>query len=175
MAQGSAPYVIATNGQIGQASGTSFSSPIMAGAVACLRQAFPEATVDEMRSAIIRSASHYQNPTDSLGYGIPNFEIAYRLLAGPEELSSIENLWVSPNPTSGSFTLWLQSGNFQADEGELMLSDLSGRIIRSWDLAFEEELLQMEQFDFSDLAGGTYILSLTTNTGEEHSFKIVKE
>lgn len=62
-------------------SGTSFASPILAGAAACLLQALKVEnvffTIPEFIQAICQSASIYLSPTTQLGYGIPNFETAY--------------------------------------------------------------------------------------------------
>jgi hypothetical protein len=58
-------------------SGTSFATPLVAGAVACLIQAHPDWTVDEMRNAIFQTGGDYvQNgqpdPLFVRGYGILN-------------------------------------------------------------------------------------------------------
>ena len=70
------------------ASGTSFASPILAGLVACLWEAFPGKTNEEIVEAIKRSASQAGLPDVELGYGIPNFGKAYRLLQEPVEAQS---------------------------------------------------------------------------------------
>ncbi len=61
-------------------SGTSFSGPITAGAVACLFQAFPNATNMQILDAVRLSASQIKNPDDELGYGIPDMYKAYSYL-----------------------------------------------------------------------------------------------
>ncbi len=60
--------------------GTSFSSPVMAGMVASLRQAFPDLPSAEIKDAIRMSGSIAAAPDSSLGYGIPNFFFAYMTL-----------------------------------------------------------------------------------------------
>lgn len=55
-------------------SGTSFSSPIIAGVVACVIQANPNLKPSQIIDVIKKSGSTYSNPTDKSGYGIPNFE-----------------------------------------------------------------------------------------------------
>ena len=57
--------------------GTSFSSPVMAGMVASLKQAFPEKTSEEIKEAIKLSGHIATAPDTSLGHGIPNFFFAY--------------------------------------------------------------------------------------------------
>jgi len=62
-------------------SGTSFATPLVAGTVACLLQAHPGWTVDQMRAYLITSGSYYVahhtfEPTFVEGYGIINAAIA---------------------------------------------------------------------------------------------------
>jgi subtilisin family serine protease len=64
------------------ASGTSFASPITAGLVACLRQAFPNKSVKEICDAVRLSGSKAAQPDYEQGYGLPDFVKAYRLLRG---------------------------------------------------------------------------------------------
>lgn len=61
-------------------SGTSFSGPIMAGAVACLWQANPEFNNMEIIDAVIKSCNKYRKPNDDYGYGIPDFAKADKYL-----------------------------------------------------------------------------------------------
>lgn len=78
LAAGSA--VLSPDGYVAYLSGTSFSSPLIAGACATLWQAFPEATNMDIMRAVEMSAHLYATPNDSMGYGIPNFGKAYALL-----------------------------------------------------------------------------------------------
>ncbi len=65
---------------IGVSNGTSLSSPLIAGLVANLKQAFPHKSNAAIRLAIEQSASQATDPDNVLGYGIPDFYKAYRLL-----------------------------------------------------------------------------------------------
>ena len=51
--------------------------PIWQVLVTCLWQAFPEFTNMEIIEAVKKSSSIYNPPDDRIGYGIPNFRIAY--------------------------------------------------------------------------------------------------
>lgn len=62
--------------------GTSFSSPLVAGLITALWQAYPEKSNKDIIKAIKKSASQATQPDHELGYGIPNFERAYWLLDG---------------------------------------------------------------------------------------------
>ena len=60
--------------------GTSFSTPVISGLMACLWQAFYEAKAEDLVSYVQQSASSYLSPNARIGYGVPNFKIAYDLL-----------------------------------------------------------------------------------------------
>ena len=62
------------------ANGTSFSSPLLSGMVACIREAFPQKSNFEIMDAIRQSGDLYTKPTVGLGYGITDFMKVYNLL-----------------------------------------------------------------------------------------------
>lgn len=76
MAQGSFAKVQSANGKITSSFGTSFSGPILAGAVACLWQANPEFTNMQIIDALHRTASLALEPNGDYGFGIPNIALA---------------------------------------------------------------------------------------------------
>jgi subtilisin family serine protease len=59
--------------------GTSFSTPVVAGLVACLWQALPKLTALEIIQLIRETSSNYQKPDNVYGYGTPNFWRAYMI------------------------------------------------------------------------------------------------
>lgn len=63
--------------QFTRSNGTSFATPIIAGAAATLWSALPDLTAKQIRERIIKYSSQYNNPDNELGYGIPNFVSAY--------------------------------------------------------------------------------------------------
>lgn len=67
------------NDSIMAGNGTSFACPLIAGMVACLWSALPDATNMEIRERIIRSADRYTQPHEQYGYGIPDAWMAYQL------------------------------------------------------------------------------------------------
>ncbi|MCH2044195.1 MAG: S8 family serine peptidase [Saprospiraceae bacterium] len=58
-------------------SGTSFSSPVLAGMITSFWGAFPELDNKQIQDVLEKSASQATEPDTSLGYGIPNFYSAY--------------------------------------------------------------------------------------------------
>ncbi|MDB4728467.1 S8 family serine peptidase, partial [Saprospiraceae bacterium] len=67
--------------KVNRSNGTSFSSPLIAGMVASLWDAFPEKTNKEIIEAVVQSASQFDDPKDKIGYGIPDFYEAYQILS----------------------------------------------------------------------------------------------
>ena len=78
VALGSGCCVVDSSGNIRYGSGTSFATPILAGLGACLWQAFPDITSQEILSLLLRSGSKVRRPDAELGYGIPDVYKAYK-------------------------------------------------------------------------------------------------
>lgn len=102
MALGSSATVAGTNGLVGVASGTSFSSPIIAGLVTCLWQAIPWATNQQILDFVKQSSDRYLNPNNQFGYGIPDFNLAL-LNTSLATINSSTPFLVYPNPMENSF------------------------------------------------------------------------
>ncbi len=79
MALGSPTSLISGRGSIVRDMGTSFSTPLVTGLVACLWQALPEKTALEIIDLVRQTSSNYQKPDNIYGYGIPNFWRAYMI------------------------------------------------------------------------------------------------
>lgn len=79
MALGSPASLISGRGTVIRDMGTSFSTPIIAGLVACLWQALPNKTALEIIELIRHTSNSYQKPDNIYGYGIPNFWRAYMI------------------------------------------------------------------------------------------------
>ena len=88
--------------------GTSYSAPLFAGMVACLKQAFPSKTAFEIIEAVRQSGRQYAEPDSALGYGITDFLKAYNLLLQPENknLEIVLNTYIIDNNSKNiSFTI----------------------------------------------------------------------
>ena len=60
-------------GNINTGNGTSYSTPLLAGFIACLWQTFPDKGNMEIIEMVKRSASRFHEPDKLYGYGIPDF------------------------------------------------------------------------------------------------------
>ncbi len=111
--KGEGSYVCQPNGVFTGGNGTSFATPILAGAVACLWQANPTKNNMEILAALKATASQSNTPDNNYGWGIPNMCEAHNLLNMATSLDCCQpkpkslNIAVSifPNPTSDMLTI----------------------------------------------------------------------
>ncbi len=78
-AQGSPAITGSPSGNITDNSGTSFSSPIIAGFIASVWSAYPKLTAWEIIEIIKNSGDQALKPDNKLGYGIPHFDRVEKL------------------------------------------------------------------------------------------------
>ncbi|HAV55805.1 MAG TPA: serine protease [Aequorivita sp.] len=168
VAQGSGAAVIDQFGNVTTSSGTSFSSPITAGAVAALWSAVPHLKNDVVTQAIRESASRYTNPTPKLGYGIPNFGDALNalLLLSVEEQMQDSYFALYPNPVSTEINISFPKNS---DSAEFALFNILGEKILQSNIT-----TLRNRIDVSALSSGMYIASITSNN-KTTSYKIIKE
>lgn len=79
MAMGGGASVINTSGNPESRSGTSYASPIMCGLIACLWQAYPTLTNDDLMEIIRKSADRASHPELPFGYGVADMKKAMEL------------------------------------------------------------------------------------------------
>ena len=173
-AKGSATTISYSDGSIGGGSGTSFACPVLAGAAACLWQAHPLKTNMEVLHAIEASANYYNNPGDSLGYGIPNFIVADLLLGGTIVDRSGEDNLVSvyPNPFNQNFEISFYSGINQTIQ--LSIIDELGREVHVFSNEVAAGKSTIITFpSLTDLRKGIYFVRVVSKT-KSYLRKIVK-
>ncbi|MEL6132957.1 MAG: S8 family peptidase [Bacteroidota bacterium] len=123
-AMGRSNFFLRNTGEMARGSGTSFSSPIVAGLSACLLQAAPYASNTQIYQAMRRTASFSDNPNNSIGYGIPNAGLALTFL---QETAKENRLLVYPNPVAdGIFKIAVPSALI-AESPNVQIIDLLGR------------------------------------------------
>jgi subtilisin family serine protease len=121
-ARGTATATVNGNSAI-TSSGTSFATPVAAGGVACLIQAFPNMNRNMMRNKLRESASLFPNSTNQMGYGILNFGNTFNILSSNEIAINI-NFEIAPNPVKD----WLQiKSNAKIENIEIY--DQIGRLV----------------------------------------------
>jgi serine protease AprX len=127
VAKGLNATISSSNGNIGTSSGTSFSSPIMTGLVTCLWQALPQLTNFQIMDLVKQSSHLFQNPNNNLGFGIPNFQLAYNL--GLDNVSVTESSILYPNPFTDFLTIKLNVEN--SKEANLLIFNSLGQMVSS--------------------------------------------
>lgn len=174
VARGLNAVIAANSGDITTSSGTSFSSPITAGAVACLWQANPSVTNMQLLNAIQESSSQFSTPDSIKGYGIPNFCVANTILTGIDnhELNR-DKLNVHPNPFNNNFEITFYSNKKQKIDIELY--DISGReIFRKHENASANSYNVFNVNEANTLSKGLYMLQLST-PDKKYFKKIIKK
>ncbi|QIE58970.1 S8 family serine peptidase [Rasiella rasia] len=168
MAQGLDAAVVDQDGDVTFNNGTSFSSPIMAGAVASLWESRPEVRNDVIMQVIRESAHLFNNPTDEMGYGIPNFEDAYnalQLLAIEEQVLK-ENFAVYPNPVRDVMNVSFPK---TIEEATVSIYDVLGKRVLQQKITSTGNRVNVSQ-----LSEGMYIAKVT-GEGTSNNFKILKQ
>lgn len=165
-AQGQYPYVSDASGNINNfGSGTSYSGPIVAGMVACLWQALPSKTNQEIKQLITQSADRYAAPTVEYGYGIPDFSLA--LANGLLVSNASENDFVVyPNPATDTISVTLSEG-FKT--GNIFLYTVLGQKVLEEEITSQTSVISMKT-----LIKGIYLYKIESN-GFSKSGKIVKQ
>ena len=156
MAKGQSSAVITPDGSITTSSGTSFSSPIMAGAVTCFWQAFPEKTNEEIMQLVRESAHLFDTPNAQMGYGIPNFEDAYTTILSVDEPAFAKTYALSPNPGSTIIQIQFPDGTSRA---RIIIYDMFGKQVINTPLTITDNVVAIDR-----LTTGMYIVRFQDET-----------
>jgi serine protease AprX len=164
-AQGQGTTVISGNGNVSQGSGTSFSSPIMAGAMTCLWQSMPSLSAQQLRDAVRNTASKAANPDQQYGYGIPNMLNARLLLSAPSAKSEIQSGYsLFPVPFTGS--PWIKNSLNNPEQVTMEILSVSGQVLFTRNLNFNSSPA-MVLSDFDALQSGVYFIRITGASGQQ--------
>ncbi len=161
-AMGGGTYNQELSGTIGNGNGTSFSTPLLSGIIACLWQKYPEKTNMEIIQAVRQAGNLYNTPTVYLGYGIPNFDIADLILDKGEYIAPKKNFSVYPNPFSDTFNV--QFNNNPRDSIEISISDANGKRTYLWmEHTTKESNVNIRLDDLRNFKPGIYIITVSYN------------
>jgi hypothetical protein len=140
----------------------------MAGAVASLWQARPEIPNGQIMQVVRESAHLFNNPTDEMGYGIPNFEDALTILLtlGLEDQLRAEQFALYPNPVKTSVNVSFPNGVTEAD---VSLYNIIGEQILTVKISNVTNWINL-----SELGSGMYFATIKSNS-KTNSFKLIKE
>ena len=167
MAMGEATYVASGYpgwyGDYYNGNGTSFATPVLAGAVACLRQARPYATVQEICDVIRQCGDHADNPDSYYGYGVPDLSQAFELLATTEPVETClgQLLSIFPNPAQGEVHVTLDHGV----SAEIKVFDIMGRHLFNYHFNGLNHT-SLESY-LNSLTSGVYFINAVSEAGNQ--------
>jgi subtilisin family serine protease len=159
-AMGVMTVLSAPDGTIGRSNGTSFSSPVVAGMVACLWEALPDWSNSNIFRAIELSSSQASHPDSLLGFGIPDFYKAMINISLNEYISS-NRLTIFPNPVNDRFTM-SHDGSL-AGHTVVYILDQMGRVVftHEFTAGAGEKHHSLKLPD--GLSGGCYLIRVVNN------------
>jgi len=163
--QGVKSAVIATDGGVSYSGGTSFSCPIFAGATACLWQAFPQKSAQEIKEAVLLSCDRFWTPNNDYGYGVPNFYTAYLLLKTDYNgniLQADQSTIVYPNPFSSFVNIGTYSGENKLHRIEIL--DIKGNTVLDKEIFLRDKTYEIISLtEVAQLPAGKYVLRMNRN------------
>lgn len=153
--------VYSPNGNLVYSNGTSFASPVSAGAVALMIQQFPTTSHDVLKDKIQRSAHLFSTPSTQLGYGIPDYNKASQELLRISDISTIQTLNIYPNPFQNIISI-------QTND--------KIKSIEIYSIVGEKILMVKKQKNIvtENLKSGVYFVKIINEEGEIFQKKIVK-
>ena len=158
---------------IGFGSGTSFSSPILAGMIACFWQAAPSLNNMQIIGALTSTASKSMEPDTLLGWGIPDFEAAMETLglSGITDNKGIDEIQVFPNPFTASLKIipsFALKGDYQIE-----IFNLQGKQVyaRSFNHVTAGNYIVVDAIE--NITPGLYLISVKSGQ-EQKSMRIQK-
>ena len=150
--------VVSPSGNYSESNGTSFASPIMAGAIATLMSAFPNKSIDELKLAIEESAHLYSSYSTQLGYGVPDFARIYNTLKTKD--LNVLDFKVSPNPAT----------NFISVQSKHKISEVEIYSITGAKLKSDKN---SDQINVQALKSGVYLLKVIFSDKSTQTTKLI--
>ena len=157
-------------GNINTGNGTSYSTPLLAGMIACLWQAFPDKGNIEIIDMVKRSASHFHEPDSLYGYGIPDFS---KLLQSSSLLSGTKNesyaVSILPDPRTETSTLFLSPARH--GRVRILIKTPCGQQVFSHSgYVSGYDMYELPIKDVTNFAAGMYFVEVRTDAGRVTHF-----
>ena len=157
---------------VGYVSGTSTATPSIAGFAACLLQGNPNKHPYEIRDALQRAGHTFSNPTQQLGYGIPDFCAANLILdVAPVDKPGNDFATIFPNPFSDQLNLTIQASGNEA--ATISLYDVTGKLLMKRQLQINAGTANIT-IDAAHLSSGLHFLKLQS-ASKAQTVKLVKQ
>jgi hypothetical protein len=160
---GTATSYVSTTGSTVTGNGTSYSSPVLTGLLACYLQycksTSTQLSIETIRQSVIESSSLYLSPTDQLGYGFPDFQTA---MSNYVRYSGLGNTLLDEDVFIQTFAnhrikIHLPSSSFNQNM-VINITDLTGKLIFAEDFATSYAEISTLVFP-----KGVYLVSVVSN------------
>lgn len=161
-AKGLAATISNTSGGITAASGTSFSSPILAGCVASFWSAKPSLTATQVIQFVKESADQYTTPDIYKGYGVPDFQLALNLSS---ESFNNNTVLIYPNPVATQLTIQLNDN----ETGTIIMHNQLGQKVLTKNVSNQKNTINV-----TSLASGIYFYDFSSNNSKLRG-KLIKK
>lgn len=158
-AMGRASGIQHRSGGLTRGNGTSYASPVMAGSVASLWQAFPELPARDLIYKVRQSAHRARRPDSNYGFGTPNMLQAYHTITSIPVRFKEDKMEIWPNPAREHLMIKIP----EAGEQMVRIYDLNGRIACYMHIQIPGEMELPPS-----LASGIYIIEIQTR---EHVYR----
>ena len=152
--------------------GTSFSSPILAGMVACLWQKHYNLSMMTIQNTIKQSGNNASNPNDLIGWGIPNFTIADSILTALQPKTNGIIAKAGPNPTRDNYTINIIDNTVA--ELSIKIYSYNGQLIldNSYKLGTSKKITLDSEVE--KLNAGYYFLKISSNNNNQ-TISLIKQ
>ena len=144
--------------------GSSLATPLVAGAAACVLQAHPDWTPQQVREALMMTASDPENPDNQYGWGIIDVIEAINY-NNPNPFYPV--YYTLSNPFPNPFNSWIQFDVGIYSEGKVILTvfDINGKEIeRLWSNNIEKGVYPI-QWNADGVSSGVYFINLNGKNG----------
>jgi subtilisin family serine protease len=141
------------DGRLRRGNGTSYASPVMAGSVATLWQAFPDLPARDLIHMVRQSGHRSRNPDSFYGFGTPNMLHAYHSITRTPVKMDLGHMEIWPNPASDLIRIRIPETGVQL----VKLYDLSGKLALSRQIQLPGEMELP-----GNLPDGIYIIEIRT-------------
>lgn len=174
VAQGYNTAIIYGNGVLTVGTGTSFSTPVISGALACLWQSVSDVTADDVRTAVRNTASQWNSPDNFMGWGIPDIMAARSNLISISSNQAIDKefrrFWLSTNPFP--HTPVLNISHRMDSPVKVEIYSASGQMVNKVDFSLPSAFPQ-EIEAFGKLPAGFYVVRVQCGSYQEilHAIK----
>jgi subtilisin family serine protease len=167
-------YFMGLNDTVYRGNGTSFSTPLISGMVACLIQGHPSRTNFEVITAIKQQSDNSFSPNNIYGWGIPNackvdsvLTLLDSTLSSNFQIEKPLEITVYPNPTDGIVSIntdeIINSVSVVQRDGKVVMNKEINRSSLTYAINIEA------------LPAGVYFVRCTNLEGKTFTKKIVKK